>query len=424
MVQTSVHCTQHLTAEADVVWAHLRDFCAPWHPLIATMKAEVGGRVRAFTVMGEDTLYRERLAWFSDTGRSMSYMHLEGIEGAHRYEGRLSVTPADKGGCVVSMSAESEATAARAEEIASGTEFVFETGLKALTESALKTLPVTKAEMVAAPVTHRMIDDLPRLAISETADTGGPLCLFLHGIGGNRSNWDNQLGLAGAILHSAAMDFRGYGDSTLGSEQTRVEDYCDDILRVCEVLGADKLVLCGLSYGSWIATSFAQRYPKMLAGLVLAGGCTGMSEAGPEQRDGFRASREVPLDAGQAPADFAQTVVNAIAGPKASDAARAALVASMGAISVATYRDALQCFTNPPEQFDFSKLEMPVLIMTGEYDRLAPPTEIAAVAARIYATVKAPDVRFEIIKGAGHVCNLEDGSAFNAPLFEFLRRLR
>ena len=64
---------------------------------------------------------------------------------------------------------------------------------------------------------------------------------------------------------------------------------------------------------------------KMLAGLVLAGGCTGMSEAGPEQRDGFRASREVPLDAGQAPADFAQTVVNAIAGPKASDAARAAL---------------------------------------------------------------------------------------------------
>ncbi|MDC1482546.1 SRPBCC family protein, partial [Ascidiaceihabitans sp.] len=132
-MQRSVHCTQHLTAEADVVWAHLRDFCAPWHPLIATMKAEVGGRVRAFTVMGEDTLYRERLAWFSDTGRSMSYMHLEGIEGAHRYEGRLSVTPADKGGCVVSMSAEIEATAARAEEIASGTEFVFETGLKALT---------------------------------------------------------------------------------------------------------------------------------------------------------------------------------------------------------------------------------------------------------------------------------------------------
>ena len=47
------------------------------------------------------------------------------------------------------------------------------------------------------------------------------------------------------------------------------------------------------------------RYPEMLAGLVLSGGCTGMSEAGPEEREAFRVSREVPLNAGQVPADFA-----------------------------------------------------------------------------------------------------------------------
>ena len=60
-----------------------------------------------------------------------------------------------------------------------------------------------------------------------------------------------------------------------------MDGYCADILRVAKVLGARRLVLVGLSYGAWIATSFAMRHSDTLAGLVLSGGCTGMSEAGP-----------------------------------------------------------------------------------------------------------------------------------------------
>jgi hypothetical protein len=48
---------------------------------------------------------------------------------------------------------------------------------------------------------------------------------------------------------------------------------------------------------------------------VLSGGCTGMSEAGPDEREAFRVSREVPLNAGQVPADFAPAVVKVLAGP-------------------------------------------------------------------------------------------------------------
>ena len=66
-------------------------------------------------------------------------------------------------------------------------------------------------------------------------------------------------------------------------------------------------------------------------------------------------------------------MVNVIAGPNASDQIRADLLASMSAIPAATYGDALRCFTNPLERFDFAKLTMPVLLMTGEHDRLASP---------------------------------------------------
>jgi pimeloyl-ACP methyl ester carboxylesterase len=221
-------------------------------------------------------------------------------------------------------------------------------------------------------------------------------------------------------MRAAALDLRGYGDSQLGASQSTVDDYCADILRVAESLGADRLILCGLSYGSWIATSFAMRHPEKLAGLVLSGGCTGMSEAGVEEREAFRQSREVPLDASKTPADFAPAVVNMLAGPDADADVRQELFDSMAAIPAATYRDALVCFTNPPERFDFSKLTMPVLMMTGEHDRLAPPSEIRGVANRIAELAPLASVRFEVIAGAGHVCNVEQPDAYNAVLGEFL----
>jgi len=161
----------------------------------------------------------------------------------------------------------------------------------------------------------------------------------------------------------------------------------------------------------------------MLDGLVLSGGCTGMSEAGPDEREAFRISREVPLNAGQVPADFAPAVVKVLAGPEADATQLKMLFDIMAAIPAATYRDALRCFTNPLERFDFAKLTMPVLMMTGEHDRLAPPAEIRGVAGRIWDAAPHPDVRFEVIPGAGHVCNVERPDIYNRHLLTFLSRL-
>jgi pimeloyl-ACP methyl ester carboxylesterase len=80
------------------------------------------------------------------------------------------------------------------------------------------------------------------------------------------------------------------------------------------------------------------------------------------------------------------------------------------------------------ERFDFSKLTMPVLLMTGEHDRLAPPGEIRGVAGRILDAAPQmqnarPDVRYETLAGVGHVCNVEGSAAYNAALIPFLARL-
>lgn len=426
MGRDTVQVTGRLDAGPDQVWAALRDFCGLWHPWMTTIRADRdprGALVRAFTVTGEDTLYREQLTYFSDSDRVLGYTHLEGIAGCEAYDARVTVTPATGGGSVVGWSAVVRAPSSRLGSICEGTKAVYEAGIAALAGLAGE-LPAPGPLSAPVPVETMVFDDLPRLALDVTPDRGdGRLCLFLHGIGGARGNWREQLQAAGNVMRCAALDLRGYGDSTLGARQSIVDDYCADILRAAEVLGAKRLVLVGLSYGSWIATSFAMRHPEMLDGLVLSGGCTGMSEAGPDEREAFRISREVPLNAGQVPADFAPAVVKVLAGPNASEQTKKRLYDSMAAIPAATYRDALVCFTNPLEKFDFARLTMPVLLMTGEHDRLAPPAEIRGVAGRIWDAAARPDVRFEVIADAGHVCNVEAPAAYNTHLLTFLRKL-
>ena len=427
MARETVGVVSALAASLEAVWSVASDFCGAWHPAIATIRAERdqrGALVRAFTVHGEDTVYREQLTWFSDSDRSLAYTHLEGIAGAEAYDGRISVEAGDHGGSTVRWSARVEAASPRLQEICEGTRAIFEAGIAALSTTALATAATQPPVLPVPAATREMVlNGEPRLALTTTADADGPLCLFLHGIGGSRGNWLPQLTAAGSVMRAAALDLRGYGGSALGRAQSTVEDYCADILRVKERLGAKRLVLVGLSYGSWIATSFAMRHPEMLAGLVLSGGCTGMSEARAEEREAFRVSRQMPLDAGQTPADFAPAVVNVLAGPNASDVVRERLFASMAAIASATYRDALACFTNPPERFDFSRLTMPVLMMTGEHDRLAPPSEIRGVAERILDQAPRADIRYETIAGAGHVCNVEQPDIYNRILLDFLRKL-
>jgi pimeloyl-ACP methyl ester carboxylesterase len=419
MARESVNVMGVVPARAEDVWARVRDFAGHWHPLVDRIYAEAGGGVRCFGVKGETGRYRERLTYFSDSDMAQRYEMLEGIAGAQSYRAVFEISEADETSCSIRWSAEIEADDPRAAEIAFGTKAVFEVGLEALRQSPRTASIEYRLDLPQLHLRTLTVRGFPGLVLTVGPCRPGPLVLFLHGIGGNRWNWDGQhLGQ----LQTAALDLRGYGGSELGHLQSTADDHCHDILRAMEHLNASKVVLCGLSYGAWIATSFAMRHPDRLAGLVLSGGCTGMSEAPAQERDAFFQSRQKPLDEGKSPADFAEGVVKVIAGPHADESVKAELHRSMSAISAATYRDAVHCFAHPGERFDFSRISCPVLLMTGEHDRLASPAEIRAVANRIHTASPRPDVRFEVIAGAGHVCNLEQPGRYNAILQEFLQR--
>ena len=428
MPQRTVDTRAQLEPAASTVWSALKGFDLGWHPGVdscALRRAPNGTRVRDFTDL-DGRQYVEERTYVSDTDRVLCYRLTSGIEGILSYAARVDVSEGENGGSTIRWRADISADAARLAPIAEGTHAVFEQGfaaLDALPDTSQTPAPAPKLGAKAERVTF---GSNPKLSCLHAGLAGSDiLVLFLHGIGGQASNWDQQLAAVGTSCTSAALDLRGYGDSTLGDAPTEIEDHCADILATAKHFKAKKLVLVGLSFGSWIATSFAMRHPEKLAGLVLAGGCTGMSEAGRKEREAFHSARMVPLNEGKRPADFAQGVLDLIAGPEARDEVRQTLFDSMAAIPAETYKDALDCFCNPNERFDFRRIACPVLLMTGSEDRLAPSDEIRKVSNRILeaAHSQSRDVRFEVIEGAGHVCNLEQSDVFNSHLARFLKRL-
>ena len=96
---------------------------------------------------------------------------------------------------------------------------------------------------------------------------GGPTLVFLHGIGGNASNWADQLAYFAPRFRAVAWDARGYGGS--GGKDADFHDFADDLARVVRHFGGPAHVV-GLSMGGRVALDAWSRTPELIASLTLA----------------------------------------------------------------------------------------------------------------------------------------------------------
>jgi pimeloyl-ACP methyl ester carboxylesterase len=99
---------------------------------------------------------------------------------------------------------------------------------------------------------------------------GGLPVLFVHGNGGNRTQWKAQLEHLRATRRAAAFDLRGMGESEpAGDADYSVAGFSRDVAAVADALGLDRFVLVGHSFGGAIVADYAGRHPGRLAGLVF-----------------------------------------------------------------------------------------------------------------------------------------------------------
>lgn len=104
----------------------------------------------------------------------------------------------------------------------------------------------------------------------EIHGSGQPL-VFFHGLGNNISMYRYQTPYFKLKYKVIIPDLRGNGHSEhLNMPISRIiRAQCDDTAAMMDMLGVDKAVVIGVSYGGVIAQSFAVNYPEKVQGLVV-----------------------------------------------------------------------------------------------------------------------------------------------------------
>lgn len=238
--------------------------------------------------------------------------------------------------------------------------------------------------------------------------TGQPV-IFIHGWALDREMWEPQAKALRDQFRVLRMDRHGFGSSDVAASLTHD---VQSIRAHIEHLDLYSIALVGMSQGARVAMGLAEAIPERLACLVLDGAPwerAAQSDMEPEvpleqYRQILRAEGIEPLRDELRKHSFVQL--------KRSHPESLALLERM--ISRYTARD-LQS-PAAPLMHRASAIKTPALVMNGELDSLTRRAMGDALA------VILPNAERAMVRGAGHLANLDDPTAYNEILKQFIAR--
>ena len=256
----------------------------------------------------------------------------------------------------------------------------------------------------------------------ETTGRGRPVVLS-HGFACGLRMWDPQVAALADRYRVVTYDARGHGASATPEEISAysIGAVVEDLRQLMVQLGVQGACLGGLSMGGRVALEFALAHADLLAGLIVADAGGGSDDT---ERYRARAEERVSvLETGgiEAGADLlmAEPIFGTLAaqGPEAARLVRSLLTTHRAHGLVGTLRG-IQAARSSIYDLEgaLRALRLPTLVIVGARD------EACLDPSRFLADT-IPGAKLAIIKGVGHMSNLEDPTTFNAVVSEFLAGL-
>ncbi len=245
----------------------------------------------------------------------------------------------------------------------------------------------------------------------------GPALLFIHGYPLDHSIWEHPLTQLEGWMR-IAPDLRGMGQSDAPDLGYSMATYAEDLLALLNTLGVDRVVLCGLSMGGYVAFEMLRRAPDRVRGLVLMD--TRAEADSPEGRKARDAAAVMAREGG-AKAIAESMLPKLLAEGTATE--QPALVERirrmMESTPVAGILGAIGALRDRPDSTPLlaGLAGVPTLVMVGEEDRITPKEQAQRMADAIRGA------RLAVVPGAGHLPPVERPEAATAVLAEFLAEL-
>ncbi|MFP8953958.1 alpha/beta fold hydrolase [Natrialbaceae archaeon A-arb3/5] len=239
--------------------------------------------------------------------------------------------------------------------------------------------------------------------LTDRGGDGPPIC-FVHGSGSSRNCWKSQRRLADRNP-IVSLDLSGHGDSEdidASAGYPALSAYADDVLAVADATDARVLVGSSLGGAAIMHVLIEREFEPEAVVLTGTGARLGVLEdLLVWLKDDFDRAVEFLHEPGHLFYD------------PSSELQQASMDAMYDCGQSVTRRDFRTCHTFDVRE-QVSRIDVPVLAVHGEHDRLTPPWFHEYLADEI------PDAERAVVDDAGHLAMLEQPAAFNDAVRTFL----
>jgi len=247
-----------------------------------------------------------------------------------------------------------------------------------------------------------------------TSGAGTPVVL-LHAFPLDGRMWAPQVEALAGTYEVIVPDLRGFGAAREQAvEEAAMDLLADDVARLLDQRGLDRVVLGGLSMGGYVALAFLRRHADRLGGLLLLG--TKATPDGEQARadrlrmvervlaegTGFLPEAMLPRLLGKTSLEERPELVERVTALVAEQDPRAVAGAQRGMAARPDATDVL------------ASIAVPTLVVTGAEDAIFGPEVGRELASAI------PGGRFLLVEEAGHLSSLERPEVVNEALLDFL----
>jgi 3-oxoadipate enol-lactonase len=238
--------------------------------------------------------------------------------------------------------------------------------------------------------------------------------VFLHGFPFDKTMWQAQLDYLQTTHRVIACDIRGFGKSTDEESHLGMDLFANDLILFIDKLGLEKVIICGLSMGGYIALNAMKRFPSRFEALILCDTqCIADSHEVKTKRyktiDEVNEYGETNFNEGFIKNVFYEdSLINK---PEVVEQLRSVVfsnsrhIISQGLIALAERSETCSVL---------EEITVPTLIICGREDVVTPLDESKFMNKQIKGSV------LHVINNAGHVSNLEEPIKFNKLLRDFL----
>ncbi len=230
--------------------------------------------------------------------------------------------------------------------------------------------------------------------------------VFIHGATASRKMWRPQIEDLSYDFRVVAVDLPGHG--ALREQRFRLDTAMREIATAIERETRGQALIVGLSLGGYVAMAFAQRYPQKTLGLILSG-----------------CSVNYPLWLTLMASMNSQFLIK-VYGERAFVSLlelsfrwmfpRVSATQISSGFHPTAWGDAMVEIGQRDFSARLRSFPGPVMVLNGEYDTVNRSSEKTFAAAPRNGCL-------QVIRNAGHICNLDQSEVFNKAVRNFARSL-